>query len=1543
MDSQSPDLHENTIQHIPSPKPVWASRLLWGLLMAFLVGLVWVNVWMYYYFMPYIKTRLEEAVYKQTKGEYILNIHQMRFNLLSARLSAQDLTLHRRLPSGHKGYYKPQLVFETQSLDMLGVYWLRYWRTGELKIEKLRVQKPVLHLETLYQKRRAKGPSFQLDWAETRLLIQGFAQRLQIKDWQLEGLQLNFPQSLAWKIQPVKGLQIGGQALDLNPRAGADFSKSLRWEEFFLKLPRLSGQGPHQQRFSVSNLRVSTHDSMLLCQNLQWRSGQLADSLFLFKLDGHLRFFKMKGLDYARILFKRQVVARDLQLSQGHIAWMQMKSLSPGFSLARFWPNYGRNFPLYLKLDSVKIEDISFKRYQINRGQKRPVLTHRAEHFQLYLQGLAWGDALPKAHVPRAVVAQGLQFEVSPFVFNTPEGLYQTYFEKIAFSSRDSMLRLHKIHHRPLVSETHFSAHQPYQHILLSARIEKVEAFHLNLEKLAYRQEFIAQDIRLEKADFEAYLDKTKPKNPQQVYANFEELLKDLPLYIYADRFALKKGKLVYKEKRYLETLGPELPSLSAPTGLAQHRVGQVDAQIRFLSLGKAFRESALSQLQNKSLVLEMAQYQFVSADEAYQFSVQQLTANARLGLLRLDSLRLRPRAEAQAFSEQFVYQTPWVSVKVGRVEAQNIDYSRLLLRQEIDWGRLTLWQPNVAIYIDRRKIARPVPPSEWPIVRNDLTSWLQTYDGWQDKMLKTLQALQKPAPPSEGSRIYQRPLQALAPASKPDLRAFLRNIPVFIKVDTLQIAQGVLYLGFTQFTQTGSGRSWHQAQNINLLIPQIRLGYATQDTTFRHFYSGNILLTLQDYAFLEPNNRYIFRLKGVQSSLDDSLLRAEALDLQPFLNKKDFLAASPYRQLYSEAHLRRLQANAIDLDRLVFEQELVLKSLHIEEPDLYFYQDKTKPPPPGPAPQNLEEILAEIPLYVRIDTLALSRGKLRYEQKKAEGRASPDSLARHRIEAFDFSAHQVELASAKTKQALHPETRLMYSRDLQFHIRDYSYLTPDGQYRAGFKHLSAQAYDSSLVMEGLFYKPLLSESQFEAQAKAQDARYEVEIHTLRARLRDPSPLFDFSAFPFSSLQAHGGHIDIYQNRTLPPDSLTSEVNLPNLVRKIPFNIQIDTLGLQGIQLHFRQKNASEDKARPQWAEHWGDSLFVWAQGFSLDSLARQSTKRFLFCESLQAGLGGYYTLLDQERYQLRTGRVFIRSDDSSMVVKNLRLAPTVPDETFMRLKLFQTDRFEVDIPEARLRNLRLSQWLQTARLQADLLNLHEAKVNVYRDKRIERRPDWEPFLPNAAFQQLPFEIQLDTMDFDDTFVSYRERVFKGRTAGEVFFDRINGQVYDLNNSPGSKDTVRLVASCWLMGAGLLTARLQMDLHSPQLYCTYYGSLGSMKADFFNQIIETNEGIRIRKGQIQQINYEVVLKDSLALGRIEAGYENLKIDVLRQENPGKKRGFLTMLANMILKNRNNLQKRNFKVGQVRYVWDKQVGFIGILWKSLATGLVDTLK
>ncbi|MEO1652950.1 MAG: hypothetical protein AAFU64_05360, partial [Bacteroidota bacterium] len=92
-----------------------------------------------------------------------------------------------------------------------------------------------------------------------------------------------------------------------------------------------------------------------------------------------------------------------------------------------------------------------------------------------------------------------------------------------------------------------------------------------------------------------------------------------------------------------------------------------------------------------------------------------------------------------------------------------------------------------------------------------------------------------------------------------------------------------------------------------------------------------------------------------------------------------------------------------------------------------------------------------------------------------------------------------------------------------------------------------------------------------------------------------------------------------------------------------------------------------------------------------------------------------------------------------------------------------------------------------------------------------------------------------------------------------------------------------------------------------------------------------------------RVKYNVVLNDSLATGSLGAGYRRLKIQVLKEEDHNRKKSFITFLANLIINNRNNLERRRSKTGEVDYTRQVEDGFLKVLWKSLSTGLVDTLK
>ena len=101
--------------------------------------------------------------------------------------------------------------------------------------------------------------------------------------------------------------------------------------------------------------------------------------------------------------------------------------------------------------------------------------------------------------------------------------------------------------------------------------------------------------------------------------------------------------------------------------------------------------------------------------------------------------------------------------------------------------------------------------------------------------------------------------------------------------------------------------------------------------------------------------------------------------------------------------------------------------------------------------------------------------------------------------------------------------------------------------------------------------------------------------------------------------------------------------------------------------------------------------------------------------------------------------------------------------------------------------------------------------------------------------------------------------------------------------------------------------------------------------------------IQIRKGDIQGARFWVVMQDSTAIGELEAGYKHLRLDILSKKKDNKKRGFISFLANIFINNRNNLERNRHKIGNILYARLPEESFVRFLVRSLAMGILNTLK
>jgi hypothetical protein len=773
-----------------------------------------------------------------------------------------------------------------------------------------------------------------------------------------------------------------------------------------------------------------------------------------------------------------------------------------------------------------------------------------------------------------------------------------------------------------------------------------------------------------------------------------------------------------------------------------------------------------------------------------------------------------------------------------------------------------------------------------------------------------------------------------------------LAELPVYLKIDTLQVNNAMVKYRAQDFVEMGSGMASHQAENISCKIFQIQLGKAKNyhsDSTKRVFYSDNVYFTLKNYQFKDKNDLYIFTLQNIEGYLADSILAVDNLHLRPLDKPQDFFKKQAYRRLYSDIELKSIRTNSIDLQRLLFEQELVIKSLHLNKPQARFLNDKNLPVLALQKRFNLADILQKMPFYLQIDTFAIEDALWEYTEWQTAD--NQQDTIRHRVERIDLMAYEVRLGLDKSKSPLPDSTQAtqwLHSRNFSFQLENYQSLTPKRDYQLGFQKLAYLPEKALIRIENLHYLPKKTLAEWQKNpanthlwAKILIPRVEIKSYDLEKLVSNPN-------WQLESLKLQAPSFEFYQALAKSKPSLGNQL-------KIPYQIQIDSLKIEAGQLDYKQEIAETWETRVQ--THSLPQIDLQLFQFQLDSTILSREDRFLGAKNFDLKAQNYQTAFRENIYHLKIGAIQANSQQADLQLDRLELRPfrQTDWDTLANRNVFfwqkgkQTEFFDSTLAQqVQVKGLNYLKLLNEREFSANQLTINELNTSIFRDKRWEDDANKIPLMLNQKFQQIPFPIKIDTLEVRQSRLHFTQRVPNAEEYGHIFFSNIHLKAFPINNG-ASKTVTTFQTQARLMGEGLLNLNLQINLMNPQLFCNYQGSLGAMNAQILNEIIEANRPIRVKNGLIQEIKFKVLLVDKLADGEVEAGYKRLRIQFLKPDDHEKKRGFITFWANVFLKNRNNLEKNRHKVGKVNYTRTNDDGFFAVIWRALATGLMDTLK
>lgn len=312
--------------------------------------------------------------------------------------------------------------------------------------------------------------------------------------------------------------------------------------------------------------------------------------------------------------------------------------------------------------------------------------------------------------------------------------------------------------------------------------------------------------------------------------------------------------------------------------------------------------------------------------------------------------------------------------------------------------------------------------------------------------------------------------------------------------------------------------------------------------------------------------------------------------------------------------------------------------------------------------------------------------------------------------------------------------------------------------------------------------------------------------------------------------------------------------------------------------------------------------------------------------------------------YALETNGIDISTTGGTLSLDSLKLVPQFPKYKFAEHKGHQLDRITLTVEKLLLENADFER-LNSGELIAEKFTIQHADLDVFHAKMMPPGPKSDKIYPHIAFKNLPFPITIDTIAIYQSDISYTEHLSEVSRPGTVSFLNTDATFTNVTNDStviSREHTIMLDVTSEVMGDATLDAHFEFPMHLNGSHMAR-GTLQSMQAEKLNPILEPVGLVRASRGTLHSLQFLMDLDDDKATGWVQLVYSDLRIQVLNSDNvnDGGRNRLKTFLANMLKIKRNN-NKEPFRRGEVNFERDEQKSIFSYWWKSLSTGLKDSV-
>lgn len=162
-------------------------------------------------------------------------------------------------------------------------------------------------------------------------------------------------------------------------------------------------------------------------------------------------------------------------------------------------------------------------------------------------------------------------------------------------------------------------------------------------------------------------------------------------------------------------------------------------------------------------------------------------------------------------------------------------------------------------------------------------------------------------------------------------------------------------------------------------------------------FTADSISLVMNRFAFTSDDSLYTFNVKRMEASYRDSSLSVDSIEVIPNYSKRRFAEIAGKQTDRFNISAANLFFRKIDLRRFFEHHDVICPSMDITSFHMVAFRDRNDKREFN-IPESLQQLLHDAPVYLKIDTITLSKSFIAYEEispgKKQAGRLNFNDIS---------------------------------------------------------------------------------------------------------------------------------------------------------------------------------------------------------------------------------------------------------------------------------------------------------------------------------------------------------------------------------------------------------------------------------------------------------------------------------------------------------------------------------------------------------------------